>query len=123
MLKIKKIFFGLFIVIAAVLVLGAGCANQPAKESANPAVNQPVGNSSTIEIKNFAFSPAVLTVQSGATIVWSNQDGAPHTIKSNLFESPRLSQGQTFEYKFDQPGIVEYSCGLHPSMKGKIIVQ
>jgi hypothetical protein len=34
-------------------------------------------------IKNFAFSPATLTVKTGSTVTWTNQDAAPHQVASD----------------------------------------
>lgn len=120
-----KKYTAFFLVLASLLVLGAGCAKQPAKENANsnPTAPSPVGNSSAIEIKDFAFAPATTTVQAGTIVVWSNNDSAVHQIKSDLFESPDLAQGQNFEFRFSQPGTFDYVCSLHPDMKGQVVVQ
>lgn len=76
-----------------------------------------------IIIKNFAFSPNVLNIHAGITIVWTNQDSALHTIKFDDFESDRISNGGSYEHKFESVGTYDYICGLHPSMKGQIIVE
>jgi len=75
-----------------------------------------------VSIENFAFKPQVLTVQVGTTVVWTNNDTTAHNIKSNTFNSPELKKGETFEFKFENPGTYDYSCGIHPTMTGKIIV-
>jgi plastocyanin len=46
----------------------------------------------------------------------------PHQIKSATFNSSPLSQGQTFQFTFSSVGSYDYSCAIHPSMLGKIIV-
>jgi plastocyanin len=33
-----------------------------------------------------------------------------------------LAKGETFEFKFDKAGTYDYTCGVHPSMKGTITV-
>lgn len=76
-----------------------------------------------VDIQNFAFSPASLTVKKGTTVVWTNNDSAPHQIKSATFNSDRLGKGQTFSFTFNDAGTFEYLCAIHPSMTGKIIVQ
>lgn len=77
----------------------------------------------TVSIENFAFAPDTLTVKAGTTVVWTNNDTAGHNIKSDIFTSPMLAQGETFEFKYDTAGTFEYICGVHPKMKGKIIVE
>jgi plastocyanin len=32
----------------------------------------------TIDIDNFAFAPATLTVTPGTTVTWKNEDDSPH---------------------------------------------
>src|SRR5690348_16933901 len=39
----------------------------------------PTSATKTVEIKNYAFSPATLTVNVGDTVTWTNKDTAPHT--------------------------------------------
>lgn len=77
----------------------------------------------TVDIKNFAFTPEVLTVKMGTTVTWINQDQAVHNIKSAAFNSKDLKKGETFEFTFQTKGTFDYICGIHPSMKGKIVVE
>jgi plastocyanin len=44
------------------------------------------------------------------------------TENQELFSSKDLRPDQTFEYTFDDAGIYEYHCKLHPEMVGKIVV-
>jgi plastocyanin len=76
-----------------------------------------------INIQNFSFSPAEATITVGSTVVWTNNDSAPHQIASNSFNSSPLSQGGTFSQKFATAGTYDYHCAIHPSMTGRIIVK
>ncbi|HWQ89231.1 MAG TPA: cell wall-binding repeat-containing protein, partial [Desulfitobacteriaceae bacterium] len=76
-----------------------------------------------ISIKDFTFTPAVLTVSAGSTVVWTNNDSTTHNIKSSDFNSTDLAPGDTFEFKFEKTGTYNYSCGIHPAMTGQIIVK
>ena len=89
--------------------------------SANAQSTTMAGNS--VSISNFAFVPATLTIKVGTTVVWTNNDSASHNIKAVDFNSSLLAKGQTYEFKFDKAGSYDYSCGVHPTMTGKIIVQ
>jgi plastocyanin len=87
-----------------------------------------VSGSNLVTIKNFAFSPAILTIKTGTTVTWTNQDGAPHQVASDpgtpvAFSSDSLANGASFQFTFTQPGTYAYYCTIHPSMKGTIIVQ
>lgn len=78
---------------------------------------------SSISIQNFAFSPKTLTISKGVAVNWTNNDSAPHQIKSDTFDSKILNKGETFSFTFENVGTFDYSCAIHPSMTGKIIVQ
>ena len=83
----------------------------------------PPASTADVNIQNFAFNPAVLTVKAGTTVTWTNNDSATHQIKSDTFNSAGLSRGQKFSHQFNSAGTFNYSCAIHPSMTGQIIVQ
>ncbi len=77
-----------------------------------------------VSINNFTFNPASITIKTGTTVTWTNEDSAPHIVTSDgNFDSSALSKGETFNYTFNTAGTFNYICSLHPSMKGKIIVE
>lgn len=106
----------IILVVVAGIIL-ANYAAQPGGQNNLPAQ----GNG--IVIENFSFNPGTLTVSSGTTVVWTNNDSVLHSIKSDTFNSQPLSKGQSFEFMFANKGTYDYSCGIHPSMKGRIIVE
>lgn len=79
----------------------------------------------TVVMKNFDFSPMMLTVKAGTIVSWKNLDGEPHTIVSveGTFRSHALDENDTFTFKFDKPGTYRYVCSIHPKMMAAIIVQ
>ncbi len=85
----------------------------------------PPGDANTIVLKDFHFAPMSLTVPTGATVIWKNLDGEPHTVVSDagLFRSGGLDQNDSFTFKFDRPGTYRFLCSIHPSMMGTIIVK
>ncbi|WP_025597582.1 cupredoxin domain-containing protein [Burkholderia sp. WSM2230] len=78
-----------------------------------------------VVIKNFMFSPMALTVKAGSTVTWKNLDGEPHTVVNDagMFRSAALDQNDTYQYRFDKPGVYNVFCGIHPNMKETITVQ
>jgi plastocyanin len=76
-------------------------------------------------IKNFMFTPMALTIKTGSTVTWKNLDGEPHTVVNDagMFRSAALDQNDSYQYKFDKPGVYNVFCGIHPNMKEKITVQ
>ncbi len=82
---------------------------------------------STVAIKDFAFSPATITVKAGTTVTWTNQDSAAHTVTSESsskesFDSGSMAKGKTFSHTFKTAGTFNYICTFHPDMMGKVEV-
>ena len=78
-----------------------------------------------VEIQGMAFSPAKLTVAVGDTIIFTNQDGAPHTgtATNTSFDTGILNQGESGTITLTKAGTLDYFCAVHPSMKGQLIVK
>jgi plastocyanin len=78
-----------------------------------------------VVIKNFMFSPMALTVKAGSTVTWKNLDGEPHTVVNDagMFRSAALDQNDSYQFKFDKPGVYKVFCGIHPNMKETITVE
>jgi plastocyanin len=78
-----------------------------------------------VEIDNFAFSPARVTVKAGTTVAWLNADDTPHTVASSskLFKSKALDTDDSFSFTFTTPGVYQYFCSLHPYMTGTVVVE
>jgi plastocyanin len=79
----------------------------------------------TIGIKQFKYEPPMLTVPVGTTVTWINHDEEPHTITSETgaFRSAGLVHDDTFVQTFTKPGTYQYSCAIHPYMKGTLVVK
>jgi plastocyanin len=79
---------------------------------------------------NECFLPYEETVAKGATVTWSNDDSAAHTVTSGtptggpdgLFDSSIFMAGNSFEFTFDDAGTYDYFCMVHPWMAGIINV-
>lgn len=92
-------------------------------------VLHPTGALSTrfVEIKNFAFGPATLTVTKGDTIRFSNLDTDTHTVTSDTgaFDSGPLASQKVYELNTTQlaRGTYTYHCTPHSGMTGSFVVQ
>lgn len=117
----------MFVFLMACILLSVAACTPSKSETPAPSTNNntttSVSTGTAISIESFAFNPKVLTVPVGSTVVWTNNDSAKHNVVSTNFSSPEFGKGETFEFKFDQKGTYDYSCGIHPSMTGKIIVE
>lgn len=125
--NMKKIAFTTLATIGIIILSGCSSYGTPSNNSPASTPTQAPSTSQTqsnaINIKNFAFSPATLTIKKGTAVTWTNNDSAPHQIKSATFNSSQLSNGQNFSFTFNEVGSFDYSCAIHPSMTGKIVVE
>jgi plastocyanin len=113
-----------------VLLLAVACGSNDAGGGAAPAPAAsssavPAGGGSTVEISNFMFMPAMLTVAVGTTVTWKFDDSTDHTVTADdkSFSSPPTSGGRTFTHRFTTAGTVAYHCSIHPFMTGTIVVR
>ncbi|ELZ05349.1 halocyanin [Natrialba chahannaoensis JCM 10990] len=72
----------------------------------------------------FVFDPAFAIVDEGTTVEWINTDGVFHTVTSTddieqrsgggeTFDQTISSEGDTFEWEADEPGLQPYYCSPH----------
>jgi plastocyanin len=92
-------------------------------KSSTPAMN--TNNPNSVSIKNMAFSPGSLTVATGTTVTWTNNDGITHTVTADdgSFNSGNLTPGMSFTHTFNAAGTVSYHCNIHPMMTGSVAVK
>ena len=111
--------------LGAIGIAALVAAAMPELTSAGEAVVAAAASPATVEIDNFAFAPATLTVNAGTTVTWKNEDDSPHRIgdKNGAFKSAALDTDETFSYTFASPGEYPYICTIHPYMVGEIIVR
>jgi predicted lipoprotein with Yx(FWY)xxD motif/plastocyanin len=104
-----------------------GGIGQDEAPPASPAAASPspeADGGEQVRIANFAYAPATVSLTAGATVSWTNDDSAPHTVTADdgSFDSGTIAPGGTFEHTFTTPTSVTYVCTLHPAMTGSIIV-
>lgn len=86
---------------------------------------QPI-RTNKVTIQDYTFSPTVVAIKKGASVIWTNLDATSHSISGTGamadMQSTPLAAGSTFSYSFDEPGEYIYRCREHSNMFGKIIV-
>ncbi len=90
-----------------------------------PASGSPVlSGEAEVEIEDFAFRPAEITITAGTTVKFGNKDDVGHSVKADdaTWGSVLLSKGEEFFFTFTTPGTYSYHCEPHTSMTGTIIV-
>lgn len=76
-----------------------------------------------VEIKDFAFAPATLTIKKGESVTWTNRDSVSHSILMNGVDGGLFGKDQSYTQAFPEAGTFNYVCGPHPRMEGTIIVE
>lgn len=82
------------------------------------------GNAQNMAISGFAFASQNLTISQGDSIIFENQDSAPHTVTADdgSFDA-NVGAGATSEIVFDTAGTFTYHCDIHPSMTATVTVE
>lgn len=96
-------------------------AAAPAGQAAPAAAGEGNGGA-TVSMVDIEFKPAELTVRKGTTVLFSNDDVAPHTVTSDDagVDSGVIGPGKSFDLVVDES--FEYLCTIHPSMRAKVTV-
>lgn len=78
----------------------------------------------TVKIEQMKFSPEVLEVHKGDTIMWDNRDMVAHNVtekKQGGWSSSALQPGNTWKLVVKEDA--DYFCSIHPVMKGKLVLK
>lgn len=96
--------------------------------------NRPVviveGNIDPKCIESACYDPNPISINTGDTVIWVNEDIPAHTIVSGtplsgqdgLFDSGLILPDKTFERTFTAEGTYPYYCILHPWATGTVLV-
>ncbi|MFF6829824.1 cupredoxin domain-containing protein [Streptomyces longwoodensis] len=80
-----------------------------------------------ITMRNFAFSPATLTVKAGEKVTVVNEDGATHTVTASqggAFDTGSIAGGKSGTFTApSKAGTYAFVCTFHPNMKGTLTVR
>jgi plastocyanin len=79
----------------------------------------------TVVMDGTSFEPANVTVNTGDTVVWVNEDPFSHTVTSKAggFDSKVIPEGKAWTNTMKAKGTFPYICTLHPTMKGVLRVK
>ncbi len=76
--------------------------------------------------RNQRFEPQLLVVPAGSTVSFPNADPIFHNVFSlsgaKKFDLGYYPEGHTRTVKFDEPGVVQVYCHLHPNMYAAVVV-
>ena len=76
----------------------------------------------SVQMRDFNFSPAAITVNVGESVTWVNAGDEPHNAVGDGFSTALLSPGKSASESFSSAGTFSYICTVHPQMKGTVKV-
>jgi plastocyanin len=78
----------------------------------------------TVEIRNYLYNPAGITVKKGTTITWVNLDDVAHTVTDDKgeWDSKDMGAQKSWSHTFNSVGVYNYHCTPHPFMLGRVTV-
>ncbi|MFB5646363.1 MAG: plastocyanin/azurin family copper-binding protein [Nitrosopumilaceae archaeon] len=134
----KKIIIPSLIALAIVIIFGV-IQNEPEESSIKlqetaeenlATVTMPTKSSRPgCDETNDCYIPSQISIQTGESVTWLNEDAAFHSVTSGTYENPNgmfdsghLDPNESFTVNFDESGTYDYHCTLHPWMKGIVVV-
>jgi len=82
------------------------------------------GRLATIVMSDNSFQAPLTVVRPGTRILFVNEDGVEHQVKSTSGEqisSPRIGKGEGWSFTpTGKSGAIDYVCTIHPNMKCRI---
>lgn len=107
--------FFVIVMLSASLVLSTSKthvtsnSNTGSVDMGNNSIDTNNSSEVTVLIQNGTFHPSNLTVKSGTTVLWINNDSdVKYMVTGSGFMSPHLTKGQNFSYTFNKAGNYAY---------------
>jgi len=119
---------------ALTLVAATGCSKSSKSASTSTSTTAAptttaaaaVNQGAVVQVSEYAFTGASVTIKAGQSVVWHNEGNVAHTVtetSAHDFNSPDIDPGQTYVQTFDKPGTYTYICSIHPDrMRGTVVV-
>jgi plastocyanin len=110
----------------ALVSVGCGTGADFGANGSAPATGSTAGTLPVV-MKSLEFTPTTLRAHVGETVVWTNQDEAPHNVtyvSGPRFTSsrPTMNLGAKFRLRLTGTGTIHYVCTIHPWMKATLVV-
>jgi plastocyanin len=113
-------------ILVAMAVAGCSGTATTGGTSTTPPPNSSAGATGTggtiITEQNFAFDPANVSVKVGDVVTFANKDSTPHNVTIDGTELGIQNQGESKTWTAAKDGTYPFSCIIHPSMTGQVVV-
>ena len=120
------------LILMILTVFLIGCAQKevtnipvPGNEDVNEKVVEDSKDVYSVNMQNNAFGPAILEIETGESVKWTNNDASIHSVSftDEIILDDLLKTGESAKATFDKAGTFNYKCKIHPSMTGSIVVK
>lgn len=103
------------VLVGAAATVAASAASVARGAAAAPETHE-------VAIRSFKFEPKHIAVKVGDTIVWTNEDIAPHTATASQggWDTGEIVKGDSRSVVVVKGMETNYICAFHPQMKGTI---
>jgi plastocyanin len=105
---------------------GSGSGSEPQTDAGRAASTAHAVKTTSVDMpKSYKYSPAVIQVEPGDVVTWTNSDDFPHTVRLRDGSEPDkpVAVGKSVSITFKDTGVYPYYCSLHPTqMQGTVIV-
>ena len=120
---INKSFYTVKYLLVVLAFFNYSCGKSGSYNSSNN--TPPTPSLNEVSIAMMSFSPGTLTIVTGSTVTWTNNDAVTHTVTADggSFNSGNLAPAGKFSKTFSTTGTYSYHCAIHSSMTGSIIVK
>ena len=104
--------------VAVVAFLSAASAGGQSAQSQK-------GAQHVVIIKQMHFDPPQMTIRTGETVEWKNEDIFSHTVTAydGSFDSGLIAPGGSWQMTVKRAGKFGYHCRSHPNMTATLIVE
>jgi plastocyanin len=105
---------------------GGGSSSSGSSGGSSPSSSSGGGGGAQVTMKDIKFSPSNVTVKTGGTVTWTNEDSVGHDVTGDGFKSGSagdIQNGGTYKHTFDKAGTFKYVCTVHPGMEGTVTVK
>ncbi len=79
-----------------------------------------------VVVQHYALIPSTLRVKLGTVVTWLNDDEFDHRLGATGeggFEAPNITEGSSFQTRFNRVGTYDVACRIHTGMHSTVIVE
>ncbi len=118
-------FLSIVIFYSVLSLLNSSCSKSGSSGYGGTGGTGGTGTSVTVNMTGSAFSPSSLTVKTGSTVKWNNNDAVTHTATSDdgsTFDTGDILGSYSKSITVTKIGTFPYHCNHHAGMTGTLVV-